>query len=174
MNTAFDRKLRQAAFRFHVNLLLERLGMLLLLAGVLAAAATLCHRLLAYPTLTYSMLAIAAAFVAAVTLAWWLVRRPSRMQLAIILDDRLATKERFSTALAMASANDPFAQAANEEAHARAAGLDPRRHFPIRPSRRWAYACLAWAIAAAVLAFVPDLDALGLMAQQKKQQEKKE
>ena len=146
--------------------------MLLLLAGVLAAAATLCHRLLAYPTLTYSMLAIAAAFVAAVTLAWWLVRRPSRMQLAIILDDRLATKERFSTALAMASANDPFAQAANEEAHARAAGLDPRRHFPIRPSRRWAYACLAWAIAAAVLAFVPDLDALGLMAQQKKQQEK--
>jgi hypothetical protein len=172
MNTAFDKKLRQAAFRFHANLLLERLGILLLLAGVLATAATLCHRLLAYPTLNYSMLAIAAAFVAALTLAWWLVRRPSRMQLAIILDERLATKERFSTALALASADDPFAQAANEEAHARAAGLDPRRHFPIRPSRRWAYAVAAWAVAAAVLAFVPDIDALGLLAQRKNERQK--
>ena len=172
MNNAFDKKLRQAAFRFHANLLLERLGILLLLAGVLAAAATLCHRLLAYPTLNYSMLAIAAAFVAALVLAWWLVRRPSRMQLAIILDERLATKERFSTALAMAADDDPFAQAANEEAHARAAGLDPRRQFPVRPSRRWAYAAVAWAAAAAVLAFVPDIDALGLLAQQKHEQQK--
>ncbi len=172
MNTAFDKKLRQAAFRFHANLLLERLGLLLLLSGLLALAATVCHRLLAYPALTYSMLAIAAAFVAALSLAWWLVRRPSRLQLAIILDDRLATKERFSTALALQAADDPFAQAASEEAHARAAGLDPRRHFPIRPSRRWAYAAVAWAVAAAVLAFVPDLDALGLLAQQKKEQQK--
>jgi hypothetical protein len=172
MNNAFDKKLRQAAFRFHANLLLERLGMLLLAAGMLAVAATLCHRLLAYPTLNYSMLAVAAAFAAALALAWWLVRRPGRMQLAIILDERLATKERFSTALALAAADDPFAQAANEEAHARAAGLDPRRHFPIRPSRRWAYAAAAWAAAAAVLAFVPDIDALGLLAQQKHEQQK--
>ena len=146
--------------------------MLLFLAGLLATAATVCHRLLAYPALNYSMLVIAAVFVSALAMLWWLVRRPSRMQLAIILDDRLATQERFSTALAMQSADDPFAHAANEEAHARAAGMDPRRHFPIRPSRQWAYAAVAWAVAAAVLAFVPDVDALGLLAQQKKEQQK--
>ena len=108
MDNAFDRKLRQAAVRFHLNLVIERLGVVLLMAGTLAVVTAASYRLLAWPVLTRMVLTIAAAAVLAATAAWWVLRRPSRLQLAIILDQRLNTKERFSTAPVAAGRRRPL------------------------------------------------------------------
>src|SRR5262249_26275545 len=56
----------------------------------------------------------AAALVAAVIYA--VVRRPNTHDAAIAIDERLGLKEKFSTALAMRTVTDPFAQAAVRDA----------------------------------------------------------
>jgi hypothetical protein len=86
------------------------------------------------------------------------------MQVAVLMDGRLGAKERFSTALALAGSNDPFALAAEAEAHKAAEAMDIRGHFPIRPSLHWAGPAATWAVAAAVFFLMPTIDVLGNMA----------
>ena len=89
-----------------------------------------------------------------------------------MVDERLGLRERFSTTLALAGSTDPFAEAARSEAREKAARLRLRERFPIRLSRRWALTATAWAIAAAVIAFLPTMNLLGSLAQRLRQEQR--
>ena len=57
-------------------------------------------------------------------------KQPSRMQASLLLDERLGLRERFSTTLALADSDDPFAKAARVESLAAIQRVDLRGHFP--------------------------------------------
>jgi hypothetical protein len=112
-----------------------------------------------------------AAAAAALTCVPWLLGRPSLMRTALLMDERLRFKERFSTALALSGSEDAFARAAVAEAHASARRAELSGRFAVRPSRRWAYAGAAWVVAAAVVLFMPTLDLLGYLKHRRERDE---
>lgn len=172
MKTAFDKKLHSVALRHNLNLFLQSLGWTLLLAGMIAILAVAIQRTLAVELVSAASAGTLLAAALAAAWAWWLTRRPDALQVAVVLDTRLGLKERFSTALALAGSDDPFARSSSEEAHRRAANLDLTRNFPIRINRRWAYAAACWVAALGMLAFLPQFDVAGLFAAQQQEQQK--
>jgi len=109
------------------------------------------------------------SLLAVVTL--WLLNVPTRMQVSLLLDERLRLHERFSTTLALARSQDAFAAAARAEARKAAEHVRPESAFPIRPSRRWLYTGATWSIVWALVLFMPQKDLLGLFARKQKQQQ---
>jgi hypothetical protein len=106
--------------------------------------------------------------VAAGAWAWWRVRRalPALDEVALELDRRLGSAERFATALALSadagSAGDPFARAAIADATAHANDPDVARRaaraFPLALPRRWWVGPGMLGLAFALLASVPQLE----------------
>jgi hypothetical protein len=171
MLKVFERKLRLVRLRCSVNLLLEQTGRVLTAAGLVAILAILTERLLALTVINSWSLWSLFGVVIALAILLWLLSQPSRMQVSLLLDDRLKLHERFSTTLALAGSQDPFAHAARAEAYETARHVSPQSHFPIRPSKHWTYAATTWLIAVALLLFMPQKDLLGFF---KKQQQKEE
>ncbi len=174
MRAELEKKVRKVRRCCGANVLLSQLGLALGLAGGVAALAVAAQRVFCVTLVRgWSAGALLGAATAA-TILLWLLKRPSRMQAAVLLDERLATRERFSTALAMAGSDDPFARAAIREAHQVAERVDLRRQFPVRPTRRWLATSGTWAAALALLAFLPQMDLLGYLAKQKQQDQAKQ
>jgi hypothetical protein len=165
MQSHFEACLKRARRRWVAGLLLAGLGDVLLAAGVVAALAIACERVLGVRLIMPASVGGAAACGAAAMAALWLIRRPTKAKVALLVDERAALRERFSTTLAMVASTDPFAAAAREECYAQAEKINISPHFPIRPGRRWATAAGAWAVAAAVFFFMPMLDLLGAKAE---------
>jgi hypothetical protein len=165
MQTHFEKCLTLARRRWVAELLLGGLGDVLLVAGLVVAAAIACERVFDVSLVTRTYAAAAAGCGAAVLLLMWLLKRPTRAEVALLIDDRIALRERFSTTLAMAASTDPFAVAAREECYARAEKVDVSGHFPIRPGRRWAWAAGAWVVAGLVFLSMPTLDLFGRQAE---------
>ncbi|MHC4567840.1 MAG: hypothetical protein ACYTE3_19010, partial [Planctomycetota bacterium] len=165
-----DKRIRNVRFRCSVNLLLKHTGRVLIAAGVVAVLTVLAERLLALTVITPTTLwgFCAVALVLALTL--WLLKQPSRMQASLLLDERLMLQERFSTTLALADMEDPFAQAARNEAYERAGHANIAGHFPIRPSKCWIYAISTWLIVVLAL-FLPQKDLLGFLRKREQKQE---
>ena len=161
---ALERQLRNVRIRAGLNVLLRQTAIVLALVGVAAALAVLVERVFVVQVINpiSAMTAGAVAVMLAALLA--ALRVPNRMQVAVIIDGRLGAKERFSTALALAGSDDPFALAAEDEAHAAARRLDVRGHFPVRPSLHWAGPAASWVVAAALFFLMPTLDVLGNQA----------
>lgn len=171
MATAFDQKLKAVRMRYGINILLEQAGLALAGAGLAAALAVLIERLLAIGLVNrWTMLGL-LGLVLVVTATLWILRRPTPMQAALMIDERLALRERFSTALVLSKSNDPFAVAASEEAHSAANRVSLRGQFPIQLSRRWYYTSGAWLLAGAILAFMPGMDLLGNTVHKKQDQQ---
>lgn len=173
MRKVLEKKLASVRFRCSINLLLRQTGRVLTIAGIIIVLTILTERLL-LPFTVVNLWIFAAFFgVAAVLiLLLWLLRQPSRMQASLLLDERLKLHERFSTTLALAGSQDPFAQAARREARGAAEHANLRGHFPIRPSRCWLYATSTW-LMAVVLILNPSMlqkDLLGLLKQRRQQQ----
>jgi hypothetical protein len=111
--------------------------------------------------------AAAVALALAGAWAWWRMRRsvPAIDEVALELDRRARTSERFSTALALSrdaeSAADPFARAAIADAVAFANDPDVARRasnaFPLALPRRWWIGPSVLALALAVLVTVPQV-----------------
>ena len=163
MRAELDRKLRAIHVRCSINLLLQQSGGVLLAAGAGVVLAVMIERALAIPLLIpllFSVLGVAAAAGVAVL---WLIRRPTRMQVALLADRRLGFHERFSTALALAGQDDAFAQAAVEETRQAVQHIRPKERFPVRPCRRWIYAIGTWALAGGLALFLPSMDLLGYL-----------
>jgi len=171
MRSALERKLRRVARLCHSQLFLDQLAWALAWAGMVAAAAVAAERALAFAVFRPWMLGVLVGAAVLAAGGLWVLRRPSRMEVALLVDDRLCLRERFSTALALASSEDPFAVAACTEAREAAERLDLRDEFRVRPSRRWLYPVLSWSAAAAVIAFLPTLDLLGYARRQRSSQE---
>lgn len=174
MRRAFEKKLLNIRLRFGFNLMLEQLGQVLIAAGAAVALAVVVERILAVDVITaWALWGLAGLVVVSAGLLWF-IRQPGLMRVAIIADDRLNFSERFSTALAMADNDDPFAKAAVAEAHHAAERADLKGCFPVRPSRNWLIAAAVWALAGGVFLLMPTVDLLGYMRQQKADQQQKE
>lgn len=109
------------------------------------------------------------AVLAAVVLA--LVRRPTLQAAAVAIDEKLGLKEKFSTALQIRDATDPFARAAVADAESAAQNVVVQffRHFPLR-FPRVGYAAMAVALAAMVAFFaLPPMDLFGREAAAKQE-----
>jgi hypothetical protein len=165
---AFHKKVKAVQVRCGLNLLLQQTGRILALAGAVAAVAILVQRLLALVVVTPSVLWVFWGVAAGVVVLLWLLRLPSRMQASLLLDERLGLRERFSTTLALAQSDDPFARAARSESLAAIQRADLRGHFPIGLSRSWYYGAGAWLVVITLVFLMPQKDLLGLM--KKKQQ----
>jgi transcriptional regulator NrdR family protein len=168
---AFHAKIRAARVRCGVNLLLQQTGRILVIAGVVAALAVLVQRLLALVVLTPLSLWGFWGVAAGIVLVLWFLRLPGRMQASLLLDERLGLRERFSTTLALADSDDPFAKAARAESLAAIQRVDLRGHFPIGLSRSWYYGAGTWVIVIALVPLLPQKDLLGLLRKKQQDQE---
>jgi hypothetical protein len=177
MLETLDKKLRSVWFRCTLNLLLKHAGRVLTAAGIIVMLAVLTDRLLALGIIksinSQAILYFSAAAIILILLLW-LLKQPSRMQVSLLLDERLKLRERFSTTLALAESDDPFADAARSEAKQRAEQVDLQGYFPIRPSRCWMYAIGTWLIAVALISFMPQKDLLGFIRKDRQEQQRTE
>jgi hypothetical protein len=154
-----------------VNLFLCQAGRVLAVAGIAAILAILMQRLLAVAVLTPSTLWGFWGAAAGVTLILWFLTLPNRMQASLLLDERLRLRERFSTTLALAESEDPFAQAARAESLRAVQRADLSGHFPIGLSRSWYYGAGTWLVAIALVFLVPEKDLLGRLKKRQQQQQ---
>jgi len=170
MLKAFDKRLREVRLRCSINLLIRWAGRILAAGGVVAALIVLAEQLLGAALINpfSAWLFFGGATFWIVLL--WLVNQPSRAQASLVLDERMKLRERFSTTLAFAGSNDPFAAAARREARQRAEQLRPAAHFPIRPSRCWMCAVSVWAMVVA-FSFIPQRDLLGYLRKENEQED---
>ena len=164
MGTSIERRLRHAAARLNLNLLLDSLGLCLMVAGVLALAGVIAERLLSLGLLQWWMAPALAGAAITASLVLWFFRRPTRMTVAVEVDRRLGLRARFSTAVAMAGSPDPFAQAAVTEAADRAAALHVGKSFPLRLGRRWIGSAGDALLTALAFFLLPPMDMLGRQA----------
>jgi len=174
MLQTLEKKLRSVWVRCSINLLLKHAGRVLTAVGIIMMLAFLTDRLLALGIInSFNSRAILSFSGAAMVmiLLLWLMKQPSRMQVSLLLDERLKLRERFSTTLALADSDDPFADAARSEARQKAEQANIQGHFPIRPSKCWIYAAGTWLIAAAIIFFMPQKDLLGFLRKDRQQQE---
>ncbi|MDY7011958.1 MAG: hypothetical protein SVV80_14600, partial [Planctomycetota bacterium] len=174
MRKAFEKKLLNIRLRCGLNLLLDQLGWVLIAAGVVLALAVAVERVLAVNIITAGVVWWFAGSVVALTGLLWFVRRPGLMRVAILADDRLDFSERFSTALALADNDDPFARAAVAEAHHAAERANIKGRFPVRPSRNWFTVAAVWVLAGGIFLLMPTVDLLGYMKKQQAEQQQKE
>jgi hypothetical protein len=127
--------------------------------AVLALVGVLIQRCtqLAAPQYTLSIgmgLAVAAALVVSI------MQRPSPLAAAVAIDEKLALKEKFSTALHARQLNDPFAQAAVRDAEVTAEKVRLSGQFPLAFPRTGYATVLATALALLAL-LLPQGDLLG-------------
>lgn len=171
---AFTHKVKTARIRYAANLLVRQTGRVVALAGGAAALAILTERLLAVTVRTPPTLWGFAAVALALVIIPWLLKVPSRMQAALLLDERLKLNERFSTTLALAESDDPFAVAARAESLRAVQQVNLRGHFPIDLSRSWYYGAGLWVTVIAMFFFLPQKDLLGFLRDREKEQQKAE
>jgi hypothetical protein len=88
----------------------------------------------------------------AISLAYAMVRKPSREQAAAAIDERLRLKEKFSTAIYVRPSSDPFAMAAVRDAERTAEGVNLAKQFPI-PFPKPAYTTIVLGCCAFLLAW---------------------
>jgi hypothetical protein len=171
MAEAFERIIRQVARRSGVNMLLEQTAFVLILGALATGAAVTAQRALSlhWPG-GWALAALAAAMLAATGVLTFL-NWPRRMETALLIDERLGARERFSTALAVAAKEDSFSTAARVEAVEFARKISSGGRFPIRPSRLWLYAGGGWCLVLAVVLWLPELDLLGAAARNKQKQD---
>ncbi len=167
-----DKRIRSVWFRCSINLLLRHAGRVLIAAGIIAVLTVLTERLLALSVINDRTILGFWAVAAVTVLLLWLLRQPSRMQVSLLVDERLRLHERFSTTLALANMDNPFANAARDEARRNAGHASIRGHFPIKPSKCWIYAVSTWLTVMVLALFMPQKDLLGFLRKKEQEQEK--
>jgi hypothetical protein len=174
MLETIEKKLRSVRFRCSINLLVKHTGRVLTAVGIIVLLAVLIDRLLALGIVNSfnprAILYFSGAAIAMIFLLW-LMKQPSRMQVSLLLDERLKLRERFSTTLALADSEDLFADAARREARHKAEHVNLQGYFPIRPSQCWIYAVNTWLVVLALVLFMPQKDLLGILRKQRQEQQ---
>ena len=169
MLKVFEKNIQKVRQRCSVNLLLKYAAQVLIIAGLTAIIAVLIEKLLALSVINTSTLAIFGFVFAGLILGIWLYRRPTKMQISLLLDERMMLKERFSTNLKMSEAHDAFVEAARNEAVGKAQSMNLKGHFPIRLSKGWAYSGALWLTVVMLFAYMPQKDLLGVIKQRNRQ-----
>src|SRR5579884_1591106 len=96
------------------------------------------------------------------SLAYTIWRRPTRAEAAVAIDEKLALKEKFSTALYVRPSNDPFAKAAVYDAEKTAEKLDLGKRFPIQWPKALGGTAFAAAVAVTTFLCLPKFDLFGM------------
>src|SRR5688500_10386371 len=111
---------------------------------------------------------LGAAALAAMVYA--IIKRPDAREAAVAIDEKLALKEKFSTALYVRSQNDPFAKAAVLDAERTADNVSLHKRFPLQCPT--AASGTAAVIMATLLTFfwLPKMDLLGREQAKKEEQ----
>jgi len=172
MKIAFQKHLQRIRWRCHFNLLIEYLGQILALAGLIWALFIVVQRSLVLEDKPLLILSGLGVLVVVITVVMWYIKRPDAMQVALLIDERLSLRERFSTALAVQDREDSFARASIADAHKSAETLKVEGQFPVRPGRRWYFTAGTWIMAVLLFFFMPDLDLLGKLKAQDEQDKK--
>lgn len=170
LTKSFRQKVRAVRVRCSINLFLRHAGRVLAIGGGAIALATLVERLFAVPVMVPWVIWALSGTAAAAILLFWLLGLPGRMQASLLLDERLKLHERFSTTLALAACDDPFARAARAESMQRIQRADLRGHFPIGLSRSWYYGAGTWVVAIGLLLYMPQKDLFGFLNKQRQQE----
>ena len=170
MSNLMAKRLREVRRRCSANLLLEQLAKVGTGCALFALPAILIERLFALhvwrPELGYGL---AVAFGLGV-LGLWLAKLPSPRRVSLILDERLRFRDRFSTTLALAHSEDPFAQAARDEAHQALEACRVGSHFPIRPTRSWRWTAGTWCLVLVLVLSLPQQDLLGFLRREQQEE----
>ncbi|MHC5113466.1 MAG: hypothetical protein ACYTGP_03445 [Planctomycetota bacterium] len=134
--------LRMAATRLELTAFVASLHVMAVVIGAAALALALADRVPGESFVAWIWVGPALGAAALVAAAVrWARRRPSEIQVAVAVDDRLDLKEKLSTALHVSGREDAFAQAAVEDAVHTA--RDPRvretvrRRFAVSAPERW-------------------------------------
>ena len=167
----FEKNIRVVRIRCSINLLIRYMGYILAGAGIIAVFVVLTERLLALEVITPQSVLGFWSFVITLTVLFWLMKIPSRMKISLILDERLRLHERFSTILSLKNSRDPFADATRLETFKKTQNLNPRRSFPIRPSKCWAYTIALWIVFTLMTLYLPQKDLLGFLKKRDQQQQ---
>jgi len=172
MLEAFEKRIRDVRLRCSVNLLLEQAAMAFITAGAIGSLTVLTEKLFAVEIINnWFAGGLAAVCIAGVALVY-AIRQPTPMNAALLIDERLKLKERFSTTLMTAGSDEPFARAAQKEARQRASGVKVNEHFPVRFSGHWYYAAGTWVIVFAILLLLPQQDLFGYISKQKERDDR--
>jgi hypothetical protein len=121
-------------------------------AAIVVAIGVIVWRALGYanlPPMKWWLVGVGAIAGGVGIFAWW--RRPSPVDAAVAIDERLHLDEKFSTALYARPIKSPFAQAAVADAEQTAGKVQLHRQFPIR-FPRVGYAAMAVMVVAMSLA----------------------
>ena len=173
LNQIFGKKLRQARVRCALDVLLAQVMWVGLGLGVLALIGLLIQRLLSVttwqPWVGYAAAGVAGTLV--LVLCW--IKLPKRLQVSLLLDERLGLNERLSTALALEASEDPFVQCAREEALVAVKSVQPSQCIAIRPGSAWWGTVLTWVVFVTVFFFLPQKDLLGLNEKKEEADQKK-
>jgi hypothetical protein len=102
---------------------------------------------------------LGAALAGAIGFA--IFRRPSALQAATFIDEKLGLKEKFSTALFARHGTDPFALAAVKDAERTADNVSLHRRFPIAFPFSGMIALCSAAVVLLVVLFLPRVDLFG-------------
>ncbi|MCP3905422.1 MAG: hypothetical protein GY715_17490 [Planctomycetes bacterium] len=148
--------LRMAATRLELTAFAASLHVTAVVLAATALVLALADRAPGEPFVAWTWVAPALGAVAVLAAAIrWSRRRPSELQVAVAVDDRLDLKEKLSTALHVSGRDDAFAQAAVEDAVHSA--RDPRlreavkRRFAVQAPRHWWISPLLVIVAGLVL-----------------------
>ncbi len=120
-----------------------------------------------YPPKPVIWMSSALAVAAIVALVWAIMRRPSKYDAAVAIDERLGLKEKFSTALYIRSNDDPFAAAAVRDAEQTAQNVSLHKRFPLEFPRLFLITVVIGLLALLIYSCMSPMDLLGREAHQK-------
>jgi hypothetical protein len=157
-----DRHVALVQNKLTLGKLLTALAWSLLAFGVLVWLYLLAHKLvgLSLPRpMAFFWIGLCASVTSACGYAF--LRRPTRHQAAVAIDERLSLKEKFSTALYIRPSTDPFAAAAVKDAERTADNVSLYNQFPLRFPRPAVFT-LAVAVVAVATTWLPAMDLFGV------------
>lgn len=155
-----ERQVGVARSRLHLNLLLQRSALAVMIGAGAWTAALLVDRALGLDLPLAATLwgAVAVSVIAAgVGMAFG---RTQPIQAALAIDQAAGLKERISSAFAVLKSSDPFAQATVRDAEKIAGNLHVPTHVPYRAPDMWPWSLATVVAAACAFALMPRLNLL--------------
>lgn len=160
-----DRHIGAVRTRMAIGVFLWALAWTLIIFAIVVWAAILIDRAvqLRLPNqAVWFWSGLGLAFAAALAFTSW--RLPSRRRAAIAIDQRLALKEKFSTALYMRPSRDPFAVAAVRDAEQTADRVNLQKKFPVQLPMAGLGTVIAMILVFLTAWLAPTLDLFGVQA----------
>jgi chemotaxis protein histidine kinase CheA len=153
-----DRQVQRTRLRLTQNLFWQRVALGVLIASGLWALLVVVARLsgLEWPLWQVGWVLCLASLIA-VTI-WTLLRRPTPLQAALVLDDAAGLRERISTAISLRGRDDEFVRAALHDAEHVASRVHVPSHVKLRAPEIWPWSSATLLAAMILVLFLPTMN----------------